>query len=80
MDSLIQTVASGDRWASLTALRDLLASQLEDASPRDVAPLSRQLRDVMAELDSRPAQEVSPVDDLQARRSARREAARPTGS
>jgi len=77
---LPEVVATGDRWASLVALRDLLAAQIEAAVPRDVAALSRQLRDVMADLDARPDAKASPVDELKERRTGRRKAASSTGS
>jgi len=72
MSDLQKIVSDGNRWESLVALRDLLAEQLVVASPRDVAALSRQLRDVLTELDSRPVEKASPVDELTSRRRTRR--------
>lgn len=72
--SLADAVASGDRVASLRALRDVLASNIGAAeSPRDVAPLSRQLSLVMAELDALAPQERkgTHLDQLADRRRAR---------
>ena len=57
-EGLSGLAATGDRRASLEALRDLLA---------------RQLREVMAELDALPnPNEKSPVDELTRKRDARR--------
>jgi hypothetical protein len=78
--SLPEIAATGDRLATLAALRDLLAESLIDASPRDRASLARQLTAVLAELEAAPTQEASPVDDLAARRSSRRKAAGSAGS
>ena len=71
-----QIVASGDRRKSLEATRDLLAGTLEICEPKEVASLTRQLVAVLGELEAFPdAKVVSPVDDLGARRNARRKAA-----
>ena len=71
-EGLSGLAATGDRRASLEALRDLLARQLETAE-RDVPALARQLREVMAELDALPnPKEKSPVDELTRKRAARR--------
>lgn len=72
VDTLAGRAASGDRRATLEALRDLLAAQLQNAD-REIPALAKQLRDTLAELDGLPdAKEVSRVDELNARRSARR--------
>lgn len=74
--SLIEAAASGDRRATLEALRALLAVSLVDAEPGQRAPLAKQMRDVLAELDALPTgKEVSTSDDLASRRVARRSAA-----
>ena len=69
--SLRGVVAGGDRRASLEALRDWLASQLEFAE-RDQAALARQLTIVLREIDElpNPAAE-SKLDDLANKRAAR---------
>jgi len=74
---LLATVAGGDRRQSLEAIRDRVASELAVAEGRDVAPLARELRAVIAELDGMPVedQEVSPVANLTARIAARKQAA-----
>jgi hypothetical protein len=60
----------------LETLRDRLVVELEDAEGRDVAPIARELRMVLNELDSLPAtRKESPVDQLAARRSSRRKKA-----
>jgi hypothetical protein len=72
--SLSAAVASGDRVASLRALRDVLASNIEAAeAPRDVAPLARQLTLVLAELDALapPERKGTHLDQLADRRRAR---------
>ena len=73
--SLPEVVATGDRRASLVALRDFLASQLLTAE-RDVPALARQLTNVLAEIDAIPAPVTeSKLDDLATKRAKRREAA-----
>ena len=71
-ETLSGLASGGDRRSTLEALRNLLAVQLETAE-RDVPALARQLREVMAELDSLPnPQEKSRVDELNKRRAQRR--------
>lgn len=75
---LFAATQSGDRRATLVALRDRLAHLI--ASPavdtKTVAPLVNQFRGVLAELDDLPAEKGSSVvDDLAARRTDRRAAA-----
>ncbi|MGI5493873.1 hypothetical protein [Microtetraspora malaysiensis] len=66
-------VAEGDRRASLEAIRDKLARELHDAEGRDAAAIAKELRATIAELDALPGgKEVSAVDELNARRAARR--------
>ncbi|MEU3599883.1 hypothetical protein ABZ714_14325 [Streptomyces sp. NPDC006798] len=73
MGDLINAALSGDKRATLIALRDRLAEELENASARDFAPLSRQFMEVLRALDESPDEkEVSPADDIAARREARR--------
>ena len=55
MDSLTRAAASGDRRKTLEALRDKIASSIQDCeSGRDVAALSKRLMEVMDELDALP--------------------------
>jgi hypothetical protein len=67
-------VADGDVRAQLEALRDLLAERLIGAELPQVAPLARQLQAVVTQLAALPSAktEANPVDDLAARRRARR--------
>lgn len=71
---LALAAASGDRIATLRALRDRIAKEIESTdSSRDVASLARQLSLVMAEIDelSPPVKKGTPLDELHSRRSAR---------
>lgn len=53
--TLTEAAASGDRRATLVALRDSIARTIDDCeSGRDVAALSKRLMEVMAELDGLP--------------------------
>ncbi|WP_157251047.1 hypothetical protein [Nonomuraea typhae] len=70
---LASAVLSGDRRASLEAIRDKLAAELRDASGRDTAALAKELRSTIAELESLPGgKEVSRLDELASRRADRR--------
>lgn len=64
-------LASDDLRESLTALRDVLIASIEAAEPKEVAPLSRQLAQVLKDLDALPGQEESKLDDLRDRRRKR---------
>ena len=70
MADLIDAAKSGDRRATLEALRDKLALTIAECeSGRDVAALSKRLMEVMGELDSMPkAKPDSPL--ARARRGA----------
>jgi hypothetical protein len=72
-------VSSGDRRRALVALRDQLVSAIEETEGFHVAPLAKQLADVLAQLDSMKVPEVSTRDDLARRRTARRAAAQIPG-
>jgi len=74
-----ETARKGDRRATLLALRDRLADELDDCdSKRDVAALALRLQSVLAELAEFPDKSVepTPLEQLQARREAR-QAGRP---
>lgn len=75
--SLATVTESGDRRKSLEALRQTLAKAIDaDPPARDLASLSRRLMMVMAELAALPeARKESVVDDITARREARKRAA-----
>lgn len=76
-DDLVNAV-SGDKRAALEAIRDRLANELLTARGQSAAAVAKELRAVIDELDSLPdGREESTVDQLNARREARRaEAAR----
>ena len=65
--------SSGDRVASLTALRDYLAGLVDDfdGAPKDIAPITKQLADIARELDGlSPVQRKgTALDELAARRA-----------
>jgi len=74
--SLSEIAATGDRLATLERLRDHLAREIESSqtTARDLAALSRQLQQVLAEIaELRPPAETkgTPLDELNARRAAR---------
>ena len=80
VQSLVGVVEAGNRADSLRLLARVLAGAIETAEVQNVAALSRQLVDVLRELDELPVeQEGSPVDDLSAARAARRAAAKASG-
>lgn len=55
MADLVQAAASGSRRETLEALRDKVATSIQDCeSGRDVAALSKRLMEIMAELDALP--------------------------
>lgn len=64
------------RKEGLEHLRTRLEEELSAAEGRDVAPLARELRMVLAEIDSLPDdRKESPVDQLAQKRAARRKKA-----
>jgi len=72
--TLRDSAASGNRLAALRDLRDVLADQIMLCeSPRDLAALSRQLTDVLQQIDAAtPAKpKGDAVDEITARRAAR---------
>lgn len=68
MDNLENVVASGDRRASLEAIRDVLAAKLanERLGNREVAPIANQLVDVINEINAIAA-EVDEQDSVLAK-------------
>ncbi|MBQ2176987.1 MAG: hypothetical protein II453_18680 [Alphaproteobacteria bacterium] len=53
--SLVEAAKSGDKRATLIALRDILAKTIEECdSGRDMASNSKRLMEVMAEIESLP--------------------------
>lgn len=75
--SIHEAAVSGDRLKTLQALRDKLAHEIDTCgSGRDLAALSRQMTLVLAEIaELAPTDEVDVVDEIAARRNARRSGA-----
>lgn len=74
-ESVAGAAASNDRLATLVALRNTLARSIDECeSMRDLAALSRQMTDVLAQIDAvaPPEQKGDAVDEIAARRAARR--------
>ncbi len=70
---IVTMIAEGDRRSALEAIRDKLADEFQRSLGPDAARLAKELRSTIAELDALPGgKEVSTVDDLSARRAARR--------
>jgi len=69
--NLIEAAKSGDKRATLIALRDKLAATIENCeSGRDMAANSKRLMEVMAELEAMPDPEkarISKHDRLKAK-------------
>lgn len=76
MTSLIEAAKSGDKRATLIALRDKLAQTIQECdSGRDMASNSKRLMEVMAELEAMPDpanQKVSKHDRLKKKVDAKR--------
>lgn len=71
-ESLAGVAAQGNRMATLRALRDRLAAEIDTCPPaRDLAALSRQLTLVLAEIGDVPAEGGSFLDELERRRQDR---------
>lgn len=86
---LAETVANGDLRSSLEAIRDHLATELEDGASckacggvlsSPTAQLAKQLAAVISQIDQLPTKESSAVDDLAAARASRRRASPPKSS
>ena len=75
MQGLLEAAKSGDKRATLIALRDKLAETIENCdSGRDMAANSKRLMEVMAEIDELPdpvSQQVSKHDRLKMRHENR---------
>lgn len=62
MTNLIDAAASGDKRATLIALRDILAKTIQECeSGRDMASNTKRLMEVMAELETLPDPSVKKV-------------------
>src|SRR5690606_3638668 len=79
MGSVHEAAVTGDRLKTLRALRDHLAVAIDGCeSMRDLAALSRQRADVVAQIDALdpPKTEMSPADEVAQRRARRRAGAK----
>lgn len=70
MSEFTETIADGDDRAQLEALRDKLATAMDEADKgADIAALTRRLLDVLAKLKSIPdGKQKSAYDELAAKR------------
>ena len=75
MGNLVEAAKSGDKRATLIALRDKLAETIDNCeSGRDMAANSKRLMEVMAELEAMPdpkAKKISKHDRLKRKRENR---------
>ena len=74
-ESVAEAAATGVRLTALTALRDTIARSIDGCdSLRDLAALSRQMTDVLAQIEALapPQQKGDAVDEIAERRAARR--------
>lgn len=75
MANLVEAAKSGDKRATLIALRDKLAQTIQECdSGRDMASNSKRLMEVMAELEAMPdpeAKKESKHDRLKRKHEAR---------
>lgn len=73
---LVRAAATGDRRAVLVVLRDAVAARIErSASPRDLAPLVNQFREILSDLETLGDPEAKDaVDEIQEARAKRRAA------
>lgn len=58
MANLVEAAKSGDKRATLIALRDILAKTIQECdSGRDMASNTKRLMEVMAEIEALPSEE-----------------------
>jgi hypothetical protein len=70
--SIAEAAATDDRRATLVAMRDKLAQDMDEAAPAVVAQIAGRLSAVLVELESLAVpQEVSALDELKRRRQDR---------
>jgi hypothetical protein len=73
MAALTESVAAGDRPKALRDLANVLAEQIAQPDGKQpLAPLGKLLAEVLREIDQLPQAKGSKLDDLTARRAARR--------
>lgn len=71
-ESIEAAAATNDRRATLIAMRDKLARDMDEAPPAVVAQIAGRLAAVLEEIDGLPdGQKVSPLDELNRRRHDR---------
>jgi hypothetical protein len=76
--TISDAAATGDRRATLVAMRDKLARDMDDAPPAVVAQIAARLQSVLAELDGLAVSgEHDLADQLKQRRLDRLAAAKP---
>jgi hypothetical protein len=76
MGPIQDAAATNDRRATLVAMRDKLAADMDEAPPAVVAQIAGRLAAVLEEIDGLPdTQKVSPLDELDRRRQDRISAA-----
>jgi len=72
MGQIEDAAATNDRRATLVAMRDKLAADMDEAPPAVVAQIAGRLAAVLEEIDGLPnGQKVSPLDELNRRRQDR---------
>ncbi len=72
MGEIQDAAATDSRRATLVAMRDKLARDMDEAPPAVVAQIAGRLAAVLEEIDGLPdAQKVSPLDELDRRRQDR---------
>jgi len=70
--ALTEAAGTGDRMATLRALRDVLAASIEEAEPDKRASLAARLAEVLDKIAAEsPAQKGSVLDEFTARRQGR---------
>lgn len=67
-----KAASTGDRRATLEAMRQSLAAAMDDCETNVIAQIAGRLSAVMLELENLPVKEKSTSDDLAARRASRR--------
>ena len=73
-ENLARIAAAGDRIATLEAIRDRIAQDIDDCTDERALPnLVLRLTDVLSQIDSLPPRvSTAPADVIAARRAARR--------
>lgn len=72
MATISDAATSDDRRATLIAMRDKLARDMDEAQPAVVAQIAGRLSAILEEIDGLPdAGKVSPLDELNRRRQDR---------